>query len=178
LSSNETAPLDRLAHGEGGLREANLHLAEADPEEHPPSVLPIADTLRSMIHSRALLFFFPLPALLALAACKHTLSPAAEAVLYTEDKASVANCQALGKVSAESNYTVSAGGQGGVTERRKRLRDELREKAAEKGGNMILYQDGTSTGVASLSSTQEAEVYKCPQGASAAPAPADAGGGG
>jgi hypothetical protein len=112
-----------------------------------------------------------------IAGCKHTLSPAAEAVLYTEDKASIANCQVLGKVAAESNYTVSVGGQGGVTERRKRLRDELREKAAEKGGHMILYQDGTSTGVASLSNAQEAEVYKCPQsGAAQSGAPLDAGG--
>jgi hypothetical protein len=112
-----------------------------------------------------------------LAACKQPLSPAAEAVLYTEDKASVANCQDLGKVSAESNYTVSAGGQGGVTERRKRLRDELREKAAAKGGNMILYQEGTSGGVASLGNMQEAEVYKCPPGGGTATA-LDAGAGG
>jgi hypothetical protein len=114
--------------------------------------------------------------LAATPACHHSLSPAAESVLYTEDKASVAACQDLGKVSAESNYTVSAGGQGGVTERRKRLRDELREKAAEKGGNMILYQEGTSTGVSSLSNTQEAEVYKCQQSGQAIATDASTGG--
>ncbi|WP_410012174.1 DUF4156 domain-containing protein [Sodalis sp. C49] len=105
---------------------------------------------------------------LLLAGCATTneLSAAGQSVKFTEDQPG-SNCQALGTVTGTQSNWLS--GQGGEGSSMRGAANDLRNKAAAMGGNVI-YKAASPVGFtetylssfAPLDSKIQGQVYKCP----------------
>ncbi|EXU74322.1 DUF4156 domain-containing protein [Erwinia mallotivora] len=102
--------------------------------------------------------------LLAGCSSSKTLSPAGERVTFT-DKQPAAGCQLLGNVTgAQSNWLSGAGG--GESSSLRGAANDLRNRAAEMGGNVIYGATSPTQTIwssfAPLDSKMSGQVYKCP----------------
>jgi len=104
-------------------------------------------------------------AALLLAGCStsHTLSSAGERVTFT-DQQPASRCQLLGNVTgAQSNWFSGAGGEGSSL---RGAANDLRNRAAEMGGNVIYGATSPTQNIwssfAPLDSKMSGQVYKCP----------------
>ncbi|MFP1920444.1 DUF4156 domain-containing protein [Lonsdalea quercina] len=92
----------------------------------------------------------------------HSLSPAGQAVRFT-DSLPGAECQRLGVVTGTQSNWLSGNGDKGSSMRG--AANDLRNKAAEMGGNVIFGATSPSetflSSFAPLDSKMQGEVYKC-----------------
>lgn len=105
---------------------------------------------------------------LLLAGCSSTteLSAAGQGVKFSQDQPA-ANCQLLGTVLGTQNNWLS--GQGGEGTSMRGAANDLRNKAAAMGGNVIYntaspanFTDTYLSSFAPLDSKLQGQVYKCP----------------
>ncbi len=94
----------------------------------------------------------------------NTLSPAGERVSFT-DQQPAKSCQLLGNVTGEqSNWFSGAGG--GESSSLRGAANDLRNRAAEMGGNVIYGATSPTQNIwssfAPLDSKMSGQVYKCP----------------
>lgn len=106
-----------------------------------------------------------LSAAMLLAGCSttHQLSSAGQQVKFTDDKPS-SQCQPLGTVTgAQSNWLSGTNGDGSAM---RGAANDLRNKAAEMGGNTIYGANSPTQNILSslapLDSKMVGQVYKCP----------------
>ncbi|MBD8162044.1 DUF4156 domain-containing protein [Erwinia persicina] len=105
-------------------------------------------------------------AALLLAGCSsssNTLSSAGERVTFT-DQQPASSCQLLGNVTgSQSNWFSGSGGEGSSL---RGAANDLRNRAAEMGGNVIYGATSPTQNIwssfAPLDSKMSGQVYKCP----------------
>lgn len=102
--------------------------------------------------------------LLAGCSSSKTLSSAGEGVTFT-DKQPAASCQLLGNLTgSQSNWLSGAGG--GESSSLRGAANDLRNRAAEMGGNVIYGATSPTQNIwssfAPLDSKMTGQVYKCP----------------
>lgn len=104
-------------------------------------------------------------AALLLAGCSssNTLSSAGERVTFV-DQQPASSCQLLGNVTgAQSNWLSGSGGEGSSL---RGAANDLRNRAAEMGGNVIYGATSPTQNIwsnfAPLDSKMSGQVYKCP----------------
>ncbi|MFG1173201.1 DUF4156 domain-containing protein [Erwiniaceae bacterium CAU 1747] len=102
---------------------------------------------------------------LLLAGCSHsnTLSSAGERVTFT-DQQPASSCQLLGNVTgSQSNWFSGSGGEGSSL---RGAANDLRNRAAAMGGNVIYGATSPTQNIwssfAPLDSKMTGQVYKCP----------------
>lgn len=107
--------------------------------------------------------FSALALLLAGCSSSNTLSSAGERVTFT-DQQPATSCQLLGNVTgAQSNWFSGSGGEGSSL---RGAANDLRNRAAEMGGNVIYGATSPTQNIwsnfAPLDSKMSGQVYKCP----------------